>query len=204
LDFHSYPGQKTLEYHEEDIAVQVTATAIPGVKLITPARHQDNRGFLSEVFNQRSLHAGGINDTFVQENHTYSNAAGTVRGLHYQAPPSPQAKLVRVLRGAIFDVAVDVRKSSATFGNHVGIELDTENWSQLYIPEGFAHGFCTLEPDTEVAYWASSYWDPVLDCGITWDDPDLDIPWPVEPASAVLSEKDRNLPLLRDLPPHFQ
>lgn len=183
--------------------MQVTATTIPEVKLITPARHQDNRGFLSEVFNQRNLQDGGITDNFVQENHTYSVSAGTVRGLHYQAPPSPQAKLVRVLRGAIFDVAVDVRKSSTTFGQHFGVELNTENWSQLYIPEGFAHGFCTLEPDTEIAYWASSYWDPELDCGIAWDDPDLAIPWPVDPASAVLSEKDRQLPLLREISSHF-
>lgn len=183
--------------------MQVTATAIPEVKLITPVRHQDNRGFLSEVFNQRSLSEGGINDTFVQENHTYSISAGTVRGLHYQAPPSPQAKLVRVLKGAIFDVAVDVRKTSETFGQHVGVELNTDNWSQLYIPEGFAHGFCTLEPDTEIAYRASSYWAPDLDCGIAWDDPDLAIPWPVDPANAVLSEKDRGLPPLREIPSHF-
>lgn len=184
--------------------MQVTATAIPEVKLITPARHQDNRGFLSEVFNQRGLRDAGITDDFVQENHTYSISAGTIRGLHYQAPPSPQAKLVRVLKGAIFDVAVDVRKKSATFGQHVGVELNTENWSQLYIPEGFAHGFCTLEADTEISYWASAYWDPALDCGITWDDPDLAIPWPVEPADAVLSDKDRNLPLLREIPSHFE
>lgn len=183
--------------------MQVTTTAIPEVKLITPARHQDNRGFLSEVFNQRSLSDGGISDNFVQENHTYSISAGTIRGLHYQAPPSPQAKLVRVLRGAIFDVAVDVRKTSATFGQHIGVELNTEDWSQLFIPEGFAHGFCTLEPDTEIAYWASSYWDPELDCGIAWNDPDLAIPWPVDPANAVLSEKDRGLPLLREIPAHF-
>lgn len=184
--------------------MQVTATAIPGVKLITPARHEDNRGFLSEVFSQKTLTEGGITNHFVQENHTYSISAGTVRGLHYQAPPLPQAKLVRVLRGAIFDVAVDVRKTSPTFGQHVAVDLNTENWSQLYIPEGFAHGFCTLEPDTEIAYWASAYWDPALDCGITWDDPDLDIPWPVDPARAVLSEKDRDLPPLRETPSHFE
>lgn len=184
--------------------MQVSATEIPEVKLVTPARHQDNRGFLSEVFNKRGLHDGGITDEFVQENHTYSISAGTIRGLHYQAPPSPQAKLVRVLRGAIFDVAVDVRKTSATFGHHVGVELNTENWSQLYIPKGFAHGFCTLEPDTEIAYWASSYWDPQLDFGIAWDDPELAIPWPVEPENAILSDKDRDLPLLREIPSHFE
>ena len=183
--------------------MQVTATAIPEVKLITPVRHRDNRGFLSEVFNQRSLSEAGINDNFVQENHTYSSSAGTVRGLHYQAPPSPQAKLVRVLRGAIFDVAVDVRKTSETFGQHVAVELNTDNWSQLYIPEGFAHGFCTIEADTEIAYRASSYWAPDLDCGIAWDDPDLDIPWPVDPADAVLSDKDRGLPPLREISSHF-
>lgn len=179
--------------------MQAVELDIAGVMLLTPTRHEDERGFLSEVYNQRDLEAAGIDVDFVQENHTFTAIAGTVRGLHYQAPPSPQAKLVRVIRGSIIDVAVDLRKSSPTYRQHVAVELSRQSWSQLLVPEGFAHGFCTLEDDTEICYRASAYWDPALDRGIAWDDPALAIEWGVDSAEATLSEKDRNQPTLKEI-----
>jgi dTDP-4-dehydrorhamnose 3,5-epimerase len=177
--------------------------ALAGPLLIAPRRHGDHRGFFMETYSARDFAALGIPDPFVQDNHSLSAAAGTVRGLHFQIPPHSQAKLVRVLRGAILDVAVDIRRSSPTYGRHVAVELSASNAYQLYIPVGFAHGFCTLEPDTEVAYKVTDLYAPECDRAIAWNDPDLALPWPVGPDRAQLSEKDRRAPRLRDLPPCF-
>ena len=181
----------------------VEPLAIPDVKLITPPRFGDARGFFSEVFHARRFAEAGIPGPFVQDNHSLSAAVGTVRGLHLQIAPSAQGKLVRVTRGAIWDVAVDVRHGSPTFGQHVGIELSVGNWRQLWIPTGFLHGFCTLEPDTEVLYKVTAEYDREAERGVAWDDPDLAIPWPVEPGKELLSDKDRALPRLTDCPSWF-
>jgi len=183
--------------------LSVESTVIPEVRLITPPRFSDNRGFFSEVYNKQRLADAGIVVDFVQDNHSRSVAAGTVRGLHFQAQPFAQAKLIRVVRGRIFDVAVDIRRSSPTFGRHVSVELSAENGQQLFVPIGFAHGFCTLEPDTEIEYKVSAYYSAPHDCGLSWNDPALDIAWPVDPTQAVLSDKDRRLPCLADLPEYF-
>jgi dTDP-4-dehydrorhamnose 3,5-epimerase len=178
-------------------------TDIDAVLIIEPSRHFDDRGFLSEVFNESKLSELGITTRFVQENHTLSIDVGTVRGLHFQISPKATAKLVRVTRGAIFDVAVDLRRSSPSYAQHVSAVLDTENWRQLFIPEGFAHGFCTLQPDTEVVYWVSDHWSADVDRGVRWDDPGLHIGWPVRPEDAIVSEKDRTQPLFTDLETYF-
>jgi dTDP-4-dehydrorhamnose 3,5-epimerase len=183
--------------------MELAATAIPEVKIITPARHGDRRGFFCEVYNKRALAEAGIEIDFVQDNHAYSAAAGTLRGLHFQAPPAAQTKLVRVARGAIFDVAVDCRVGSPTFGRHVAVELSATAGNQLLCPRGFAHGTLTLERDTEVLYKVDAYYAPGLDKGVRWDDPDLAIPWPLPPAGPVLSDKDRGLPWFRDLAAAF-
>ncbi len=183
--------------------MQIEPQAIPEVLLITPRRFGDARGFVSETFRVSHLAAAGVALPFVQDNHTFSAAAGTVRGLHAQAPPAAQGKLIRVSRGAIWDVAVDIRHGSPTFGRHVGAELSAENWRQLWIPPGFLHGLCTLEDDTEIIYKMTAEYDPATECGALWDDPDLAIPWPVAPGSAVLSEKDRVRPRLAGCPAWF-
>lgn len=164
--------------------------------LIRPPKYGDERGFYSETYNQRELREAGLDLTFVQDSHSLSRERGTVRGLHYQIPPHAQDKLVRVVRGSVLDVAVDLRRGSGTFGRHVARVLSAESWNQLLVPVGFAHGFCTLEPDTEVLYKLSDYWAPEHERGILWSDPALDIDWPVEPESAVVSAKDRALPTL--------
>ena len=181
----------------------VEDTALPGVKIITPRKHGDHRGYFSEVYRQDALANAGLSLQFVQDNHSLSAQAGTLRGLHFQAPPFAQDKLVRVLRGAILDVAVDLRASSATFGRHVAVELSATNWRQLLVPIGFAHGFCTLEPDTEVFYKVTNYYSAAHDLGLAWDDAALAIAWPVDVRSAVLSDKDRRFPVLKDLPAVF-
>lgn len=183
--------------------MEVHETALADVLILKPRIHADERGFLSEVFNEASLTKAGIQTRFVQENHTLSIAVGTVRGLHFQIPPHPAAKLVRCTRGAALDVAVDLRRESETYGRYVSQTLSERNWHQIFIPEGFAHGFCTLEPDTEVVYKASAFWDPNLDRGIRWDDPDLAIDWPVTPDDVVLSDKDRDQPAFKDIEPFF-
>jgi dTDP-4-dehydrorhamnose 3,5-epimerase len=183
--------------------MQVTPLAIPEVKLLTPRKFGDDRGFFSETYNARTLAGIGIHDTFVQDNHSLSGPVGTVRGLHFQKPPHPQAKLVRVVRGRIFDVAVDIRHGSPTYGQWVGVDLSAENWQQLYIPAGFAHGFCTLESDTEVCYKTSDFYEPRLDAGLHWLDPAFEITWPVSPAAATLSPKDQSLPCLTEVSPAF-
>lgn len=183
--------------------MDVQSLAIPEVKLLTPRIFRDPRGFFSETYSRKALHAAGIDVAFVQDNHSLSIPEGVVRGLHFQIDPHPQGKLVRVVRGAIFDVAMDIRHGSPTFGRHVDAVLSADNWSQLWIPVGFAHGFCTLEPDTEVIYKVTDDYAPHCDRGIAYDDPELAIAWPLEQAAAILSGKDRRLPRLRDLPVHF-
>lgn len=173
-------------------------TALPDVKLLKPKRFGDQRGFFSEVYNKRALAEAGVELDFVQDNHSLSGKAGTVRGLHFQTAPFAQDKLVRVTRGRILDVAVDLRRSSPTFGRHVAVELSAENWLQLLVPVGFAHGFCTLEDDTEVMYKVTNYYSGAHDKGIAWDDPALGIVWPVSAGQATLSEKDRQLPPLSE------
>jgi len=171
---------------------------IPDVLLITPPKFGDARGFFSETWNEAKLAAQGFHERFVQDNQSLSTARGTIRGLHCQADPFAQGKLVRVVRGAIWDVAVDVRHGSATFGKYAAATLNVENWAQLWIPPGFLHGFCTLEPDTEVIYKVTGAYDRASERGVIWNDPDLALPWPVEPGQAVLSDKDQVLPPLRD------
>ena len=178
--------------------VEITPTAIPDVVCITPVRHGDSRGFFSETYNKRALAEAGIELDFVQDNYSRSATPGTVRGLHYQLPPFAQPKLVMVTRGSILDVAVDVRRGSPTFGQHVSVTLSSENGMQVLVPEGFAHGFCTLEPNTEVFYKVSNYYAPESDRGIMWNDPALGIEWPVEAANATLSDRDTKHPVLAD------
>ncbi|HKS89315.1 MAG TPA: dTDP-4-dehydrorhamnose 3,5-epimerase [Stellaceae bacterium] len=184
--------------------MEVSPTAIADVKLITPLRHRDPRGFFSEIFRESVLRAHGIDVPFVQENHSLSVASGVVRGLHFQSPPEAQAKLVRVGAGAVLDVAVDIRRGSPSFGRHVAVVLSAAEGNQLYVPEGFAHGFCTLEPDTEVFYKVSRYYSREHDCGLAWNDPALAIDWPVAEAEALLSDKDRRQPPLAELPAYFR
>ena len=171
--------------------------------LVTPDRFGDNRGFFSETYNKAALKDAGLDIEFVQDNQSLSRPKSTVRGLHFQVPPFAQAKLVRVTRGAVLDVAVDIRKGSPTYGNHIAVELSAEAWNQLYIPVGFAHGFCTLEPDTELLYKVSAPYSRDDDRGIAWNDPDLGIEWPVGEDDAVLSEKDAVQPAFADLPAYF-
>lgn len=181
----------------------VEDTDLAGVKIIIPRKHGDHRGFFSETYSRRNFEQAGIPLQFVQDNHSRSTETGTIRGLHFQSPPFAQHKLVRVTRGAILDVAVDLRASSPTFGRHVAVELSAENWRQLLVPIGFAHGFCTLERDTEVLYKVTDTYSAEHDLGLAWDDPALGVSWPVEPAKAVLSARDRGHPLLKDLPAIF-
>jgi dTDP-4-dehydrorhamnose 3,5-epimerase len=181
--------------------MQVIETLIPEVKLVRPSRHADHRGFFSETFSRRALAQAGIDRDWVQDNHSLSRARGTVRGLHFQAPPHAQAKLVRVVRGAVLDVAVDLRSGRPSFGRHVAMVLDAASGAQLFIPEGFAHGFCTLEPETEIAYKVSAYYEPSHDRALRWDDPDLAIDWPDCADAALLSARDRAAPLLHAIAP---
>jgi len=181
----------------------VTETQIPEVKLIAANKFGDDRGFFSETFNFERYRAEGVTMNAVQDNHSLSGPVGTVRGLHFQIPPKSQAKLVRVVRGAVFDVAVDLRKGSPTYGKHVTAVISAKEWNQLYIPKGFAHGFCTLEPDTEFLYKVDDYYSPEHEQGIQWDDPELGIAWPVEAGKALLSSKDTGNPCLADILDYF-
>jgi dTDP-4-dehydrorhamnose 3,5-epimerase len=184
--------------------MQVTQTAIPEVKEIRPVRIRDARGFFSEIFRESVLRQHGIDAPFVQENHSLSVDRGVVRGLHFQSPPAAQAKLVRVAVGAILDVAVDIRRGSPTYGRHVAVVLSAAEGNQLFVPEGFAHGFCTLEPNTEVIYKVNRYYSREHDLGLAWNDPALGIDWRVSEEAAALSDKDRRQPLLADLPTYFR
>jgi len=172
-------------------------TPIDGVIIVRPPRHGDARGFFSEVWNRGTFEAEGLRFDWCQDNHSLSTERSVLRGLHYQAPPSAQAKLVRCLRGAIFDVAVDVRPESPTFGQWFGIELSAENWTQLLVPRGFLHGFLTLTPDTEVFYKVDNFYDRAADGAVAWDDPEIAVDWPLDGAP-VLSEKDRAAPRLAE------
>lgn len=183
--------------------LSIEATAIPDVRIITPRKFGDHRGFFSEVYNRRAFAEIGVDLDFVQDNHSLSAAVGTLRGLHFQSHPFAQDKLVRVTRGAIYDVAVDIRRASPTYGRHVAVELSAENWRQLLVPVGFAHGFCTLTPDTEVVYKVTGYYSGANDHGLAWDDPALEIDWPLPPGGAVLSDKDLRHPRLAELPACF-
>lgn len=170
---------------------------------ISPKRVGDARGWFCETWNRASFIAAGITHDFCQDNHSLSIHKGTVRGLHFQLPPFAQTKLVRCIKGQIFDVAVDIRRSSPTFGQWVGIELSAENGKQLLIPSGFAHGFITLEPDCEIAYKVDAHYSAEYDSGIAWNDPRIAIEWPLEGASPVLSENDKSLPRLEALEVEF-
>lgn len=183
--------------------VTVESLAIPDVKLVRPKKHGDDRGFFSETYAQRDLAAAGVDITFVQDNHAFSAAKNTVRGLHFQTAPFAQDKLIRVVRGSIFDVAVDLRRGSPTYGKHVAAVISAAEWNQILVPVGFAHGLVTLEPDTEVLYKVSNYYAPAHDLGLLWNDPALAIAWPVSEADAILSAKDKVQPRLADLPACF-
>ena len=175
---------------------------LKNLKLITPKRWQDVRGFFAETYNKVSYLEHGIDVDFVQDNHSLSREVGTLRGLHFQAPPHAQGKLVRCGRGAIFDVAVDIRQGSPTFGEWQGYELTQENGHQLYVPVGFAHGFVTLEPESEIIYKCSDYYAPETEGAILWNDPDIGIDWPID-VDPILSEKDAVGPLLSELESPF-
>ncbi|WP_142848195.1 dTDP-4-dehydrorhamnose 3,5-epimerase [Telmatospirillum sp. J64-1] len=181
----------------------VKSLAIPDIKVFWPKKHGDARGFFSETYSQRDLREAGIDITFVQDNHAFSAEKGTVRGLHFQTPPFAQDKLVRVVRGAILDVAVDLRVGSPTYGKHVSAVISAEEWNQILVPIGFAHGLVTLEPNTEVLYKVSNYYSPEHDKGLLWNDPAIGIDWPVSESEALLSEKDKRQPRLADLPAYF-
>jgi dTDP-4-dehydrorhamnose 3,5-epimerase len=181
----------------------IPAQGMPAVREIVPARYRDARGFFSEVWREDAMRNAGLDIRFVQENHALSQAMGTIRGLHFQIGRAAQAKLVRCPRGSILDVAVDIRRGSPTFGRHTAVVLSAENWKQLYVPAGFAHGYCTLEPETEVLYKVTAYYDPPSERGLAWDDPDLGIAWPVGTGQAVLAAKDRTYPRLAELPDFF-
>lgn len=179
--------------------MHVVETKIPAVKVISPKRFGDDRGWFEEVYRQDILAAFGIDDIFVQDNISFSVGIGIVRGLHFQSPPFAQAKLVRVLLGSILDVAVDLRRSSPTYGEHVAIKLDATEGRLIYVPAGFAHGFCTLEDNTMVAYKVSALYSREHDRNLAWNDPTLGIDWPVSDSKAILSAKDSVAPRLTDI-----
>jgi dTDP-4-dehydrorhamnose 3,5-epimerase len=184
--------------------MEVRQLTIGGPLLITPKRFVDARGFVSETYSALQLKPWIGSPEFVQDNHAFSAAVGTIRGLHFQIPPHAQGKLIRVLRGRIYDVAVDIRRDSLTYGQHVGVELSAESGTQLWIPPGFAHGVCSLEPDTEMLYKLTSLYNRDYERGIAWNDPALGIQWPIGGTEPVLSQKDRELPPLAGLPDYFQ
>jgi dTDP-4-dehydrorhamnose 3,5-epimerase len=183
--------------------MDVTPLALPEVLLIRPRRHGDHRGYFCEVYSRRDFQQAGIGHDFVQDNHSLSAEPFTVRALHFQTPPHAQTKLVRCSAGRILDVAVDVRRGSATFGRFVTAELSAENGAMLLIPGGFAHGLCTLVAGTQVQYKVDAYYAPASDAGIFWADPALGIGWPVGPDKAIVSGKDARLPRLADAPVLF-
>jgi len=180
--------------------MQIEDTTLPGVKILTPRRFGDARGFFSESWNRRMLADHGITLDFVQDNHSVSAAQGTIRGLHFQAPPHAQAKLVRCGQGALWDVAVDIRKGSPTYGQWVGVELSAENGRQLLVPEGFLHGFVTRAPMTEIIYKCTDYYAPESDGAVAWDSCGID--WGLRD-DPILSDKDANAPPLNDFDSPF-
>ncbi|MBS0640737.1 MAG: dTDP-4-dehydrorhamnose 3,5-epimerase [Proteobacteria bacterium] len=183
--------------------MKVESLAIPEVKLITPPRFNDPRGFFSETWNGGRFADAGVPGPFVQDNHAVSTARGVLRGLHCQIGPNAQGKLVRCVKGAIFDVAVDIRKGSPTYGKWVGAEISAANWTQIWVPVGFLHAYCTLTEETEVIYKVTAPYDKPAERGVIWNDPDIGIQWPVAAAQVLLSDKDKVLPRLRDCEPWF-
>ena len=183
--------------------MDIVETGLPGVLILIPKRHGDNRGFFSESWNRETLAANGLTFDFVQDNHSLSAEAGTVRGLHFQAPPRAQDKLVRCGRGVLFDVAVDIRKGSPTYGRWTGVELSFENGKQLLVPAGFAHGFATRVPGTEIIYKCTDTYSPDTEGALHFADPDLNIDWGIDPKTAILSDKDALAPSFRDLETPF-
>lgn len=184
--------------------MDIIETAIKGVFIIHPKRHGDARGFFSETFKQEALVEAGIELNWIQDNHSFSSQRGVVRGLHFQTEPFGQAKLVRVTQGSILDVAVDIRTGSPTYGQHVAVELSADNWHQLLIPVGFAHGFCTLSEKTEVMYKVTACYAPEAEGGLTWADAGLAIDWPIDTQEALLSERDKQWPAFADFKSPFQ
>jgi dTDP-4-dehydrorhamnose 3,5-epimerase len=187
----------------EATCMEIEQTPLRGVVVLTPRRFDDNRGFFSESWNRRTMEAAGLMYDFVQDNHSLSREVGTVRGLHFQAPPHAQAKLVRCGRGCLFDVAVDIRRGSPTFGRWIGEELSFENGKQLLIPVGFLHGFVTRQPDTEIIYKCSDYYSPECDGAVRFDDPYIGIDWGLNEAEALLSDKDSAAPFFKDFDTPF-
>jgi len=183
--------------------MEIRETALPGVLVITPRRFGDARGFFSESWSKARMEEAGLHYDFVQDNHSVSARVGTLRGLHFQSPPDAQDKLVRCGRGALFDVAVDIRAGSPTYGQWVGEELTFENGKQLLVPAGFLHGFVTRAPDTEIVYKCTDYYAPQSDGAVRWDDPEIGIDWGLGDTQPLLSEKDAAAPLLADLGPVF-
>jgi dTDP-4-dehydrorhamnose 3,5-epimerase len=179
-------------------------TALPDVLIVTPSRIGDHRGWFSEVFRDDLFRQATGEISFVQDNHSYSSARGTLRGLHYQRPPQAQGKLVRVARGAVLDVAVDARRGSETFGRHVAVELSAGNGRQLWVPRGFLHGFCSLTDDVEMIYKVDAHYSAAHDAGVAWDDPDIAVAWPAFAHSYVMSERDKAAPRLRDVDTGFR
>ncbi|MEO0329224.1 MAG: dTDP-4-dehydrorhamnose 3,5-epimerase [Pseudomonadota bacterium] len=178
--------------------IEIVTTDLDGVVEISPRKFGDERGFFSETWNSQRLEDHGISLNFCQDNHSYSKDKNVLRGLHYQLPPFAQDKLVRVTRGSVLDVAVDIRKGSPTYGKWVSVILSADKWNQFLVPSGFAHGFLTLEPDTEFLYKVTASYSPDHDRSIRFDDPAIGIDWPGDPASFILSEKDQHAPLLDD------
>jgi dTDP-4-dehydrorhamnose 3,5-epimerase len=181
--------------------MKVTSLTLEGAKLIEPVVHGDHRGFFMESYNEKLMHEHGIMHNFIQDNHSLSAEPGVLRGMHYQLNPKAQTKLIRVISGSIYDVILDIRKDSPTFGQWQGFILSDANKRQLLVPQGFAHGFCTLAANTQVIYKVDEYYSPEHDRGIAWDDPSLNIDWPV--SSPVLSDKDTRHPLLKDAELNF-
>ena len=178
--------------------MNVESLAIPDVRLITPPRFRDGRGFFSETWNDRRFADAGLSNPFIQDNHAYSQGIGVLRGLHCQIGANAQGKLVRCVRGAIYDVAVDIRHGSPTFGKYVGAEITAGNWTQIWVPAGFLHAYCTLTEETEVIYKVTAPYDKPAERGVIWNDPDIGIDWPVPADRIILSDKDKALPRLHD------
>ncbi|MBO9127833.1 MULTISPECIES: dTDP-4-dehydrorhamnose 3,5-epimerase [unclassified Rhizobium] len=183
--------------------MEFVPTSLSGVLLLTSRRFEDDRGYFCETYSSRSFAAVGLHNNFVQDNHSLSRKAGTVRGLHFQSSPHAQAKLVRCVRGRLLDVAVDIRKGSPTFSQWTSHELSADNGQQLFIPAGFLHGFVTLEPDTEIVYKCDDHYAPECEGSVRFDDPDLAIDWGIDAKDAVLSPKDGQAPLLKQIDSPF-
>jgi len=177
---------------------------LPGLILLRPRRFGDTRGYFVETYNERAFQAAGITARFVQDNQSFSAKRGTIRGLHFQLPPAAQAKLVRVLHGSVYDVAVDLRAGSPRYGHWIGETLTADGGEQLFVPRGFAHAFCTLEPDTILAYKVDDFYAPASDSGLIWNDPTLAIKWPVPHDEVLLSDKDMKLGRFADFVSPFK